>query len=342
MQIQQNSTDNAAPASFGDAIAAALEQKKSVIAENATEKPVIQKEIDKPKLDEIDSETPKADDTDAAQEVEESADEQPTGDAVTTDAAQKSVDIPHFLSSQAKKKFAELPDDHKEWVASEIERISGNAEKKISQATAKAQKAGQILDIWADRKQELELAGYDEVRATRQLVALHDMFKKNPKGYLAMIANQLGAEVVYPDGEAIQNQQNDPNQSLLQELDKKLQPIQSWINQQSQTQYQQTWNQFTEKNPPAKHDEIKTMIGKLLQTGVAESLDDAYQMALSRYPHLAPKAAPVIKRTVASNPAEVKKAEIAGRRIKTSGPVEAAKELTFGEAIERKLKGVVS
>lgn len=151
-------------------------------------------------------------------------------------ASQDSLAAPARWPEDRRKSFEALPEDAK--------RILLEREKEFNTGlTQNAQKNGEsvrkfeaINGLFQDHhRREMQAAGYDEPTAIRELLTRHDAFNRDPVGYGAAVAQQLGqgnpapyiAELIkrtgvtqqqlFPGSPQAQQTQADPNAAQVDE-----------------------------------------------------------------------------------------------------------------------------
>lgn len=194
---------------------------------------------------------------------------------------------PSRFSADAKEAWAKAPDSVKAEAHRAIREMEAGLQQKdealkpLEQFIDMAQKSGTTLD-----------------RALQGYVNLETMLRQDPVKGLTELAKNLGKspqELGQMLAGQEQSEGQDPRDQKIQQLEQKIQQLEGNFNGVSQTVQQQREaalaeqiNDFAEKNP--RFDELSTEIARMLETGYASDLQDAYNKADKLNP--APQATP--------------------------------------------------
>jgi hypothetical protein len=166
----------------------------------------------------------------------------------------------------------------------------------------------------------------DEMAAIRQLVGYHQMYAKDPVGYVKQVAEAAGIDLrrlAEPEGE------QDPQSAALQRrIDQLESQLQTFSNQQTVSQ-QTAINQQIEAfrgeagedgQPLRPHfDEVQGLMGAYLRDGQAKDMQEAYDMAIWATPSLRSKMIEAEKQALLKAEQEKQAVEKAKRASRTGG-----------------------
>lgn len=220
--------------------------------------------------------------SEAAPAEQETTDQPETTGAETAPAepAAPSIEPPQSWSAEVKAKWAALPPDVQTYIA----RRESEAHQAITQAGAKA-KAYEALDqIIAPRRQALAANYGSETAALQQLFQLSDFASNDPAGFVHWFAQQHRVDL-----SRLTSAPSDPARPVdpqVATLERELRAVQSTISQQQMAQTEAEIRRFAEAAAPdgtplrPHFEAVKVEMGRLINAGIAETLEDAYAKAI--------------------------------------------------------------
>lgn len=270
-----DSTEETLPAGE-DSIAADIEA-----AFDEMEKKTEEKEVKEPES-KVDEEKP----SEAEKDTEELSDVP----EVETKVEPSVIEAPQHWSSEHKETFSKIPEEHRGFILQRYKEIEGDYTRK-SQDLAKQRKRYDSMDeVFEPVRANLNMQGIDETQLMRQYLAYHENLQKDPAGTLKYLAQQYNVNL----GEASQEEFVDPEIKQLRDqnlqLTQKVSSIESQFTQSHTTAAQLTLDKFTsEKNEKGElkhpfYNEVRPMMGRFLQSGEADDINKAYEMAVRANP----------------------------------------------------------
>jgi hypothetical protein len=168
-------------------------------------------------------------------------------------------------------------------LTAEAERRESDFHKGVESFKTHAQKARQYEQVVAPYAQNFQQLGLDAPTAIQKLLeADHKLRHSSPQEkaqYLAHLANQYGVSL----GQVQNPQNNDPQmQYLVNELQQLRQTQQMWQNSIQQQEQAKANHELTEFASGGKthFEAVRNDMADLLETGKAQSLEQAYEMAI--------------------------------------------------------------
>lgn len=220
--------------------------------------------------------------TDIKQQLEEawsSADEQSTEpqDVATSEnnntAPAEPVEIinaPNSYTKEAKDWFTTLPHENQKYLA--------EREKQFEQGLSRARNQYAWVDkAYNDRKDNLVKQGFNSAQEYYDtLVSIADALEKDPNGTIAQLQSIYGIG----NDNALQRQLSDLQQRVTEQ--------QNYLKQQENKRAMSEYEAFVnakDENGNPKHgylEEVKADMVTLLNSGLAKTLEDAYNQAIWR------------------------------------------------------------
>lgn len=187
-----------------------------------------------------------------------------------------SIEPPSSWSADVRAKWAALPPDLQTYIA----KREGEAHQAITQAGAKLKGYEALEPIIGPRRQALAATWGNEAAAIQQLFQLSDYATNDPQGFVQWFARQnrvdLSRLTTAPDARGA-----DP----VATLERKLHAVESTIVQQQQQALDADIRRFADATAPdgkplrPHFNELRAEMGRLINAGIAETLDDAYAKA---------------------------------------------------------------
>lgn len=191
------------------------------------------------------------------------------------------ITVPRSLSPAAKAAFPTwAPDVQQEFLRREADTARGV--EKLQQELRTATDRYQPLDsILAPHRQEWQMAGISDDQFVGRLLAAHQALRDNPNAAIAYLAKQYGADPAAMA--ATPAPQADPQ---VQQLHNKIQTLEQRLQAQDQASRSHALNetlstieQFAQDPKHVYFDNVREDMGRLIESGAAASLPDAYQKA---------------------------------------------------------------
>lgn len=271
--------ETAAPADPGQAAAAPAE------AAAEAPKPDTEAAAGAPVRDESGRFAPKTTDTEPA----------PAPDAEAS--TQEPIRVPASLPAALKAKFAELPPEWQEVYLARDEDVN----KAKAQWDTKAAQFNRLEEVIGPRREQLTLAGITDADYLKTLFAADDWLKKDAPSAIAYLARSYGVDLRQFGGQA-PGQHQQAQDPYAPQLSAALQPIMQQVQTLQQSFQQQTAQAEQAKQATVQAEiaafagdpahlyfpDVKEHVAALLETGAAETLKDAYDMAVWASPTIRP------------------------------------------------------
>jgi hypothetical protein len=193
----------------------------------------------------------------------------------------QTIKPPSSWKKDLQEKFNTLPPEFQQ----EIQRREDDFHKGIESYKSAAEWTRQFEPI-ADTFAGLKQVYGSEAQGIKTLFDAGQFANNDPIGFIKAFAESRGISL---DGTAIDQQQN----PIINQLKQQVEQLSGYVGTQQQQEQQRT-QQEAEKaieafksKPGAEHFEVlKSDMAALLQAGLADGLDDAYDQALWRRPDL--------------------------------------------------------
>lgn len=211
----------------------------------------------------------------------------------TVETPQESIRPPASWSAQAKADFAALPPH----IQKEVSKREGDIDKGFRERAEQLKRYEPLEQVIAPHRQKWQVAGVDEATAVKQLLAASDWLDRNPTEALTHLARSYGVNIAslgqpnpaQPSGEPGQPQaQPDPVASELQALKAELQALKQGKEQETQQTYVSQIEAFAADPANLYFENVKPAMAKLLQSGLVETLPEAYERAIWADPTIRP------------------------------------------------------
>lgn len=308
-------------------LAAALEEAMQEENEEETEK-----ESEEEEKEEETEEEEKEEEAEEEESEEEEAEEE-----------EEALEAPQHWAVQDRESFATLSRQGQEFMLRRHKEMEADYTRKTQEVAAIRKKAEAISEVFEPHRQELALNGLDEVSAVRQLLAIRDELRADPKTTLLSLAQQFGVDLSTTEETDI-----DPSVLALRKELNDVKQEQARREQEAQQQSQQTLVQQVEDFAQAKDEKgelkhphfetIRTDMGRMIQSGLAADMEEAYAKVLSLRPELAPP--PLKQEPGPSKKERVKKAKKAAAGVRSSGAAEKSEPKTLRQELEAQLSGM--
>lgn len=247
------------------------------------------------------------DDNESSEEVseeEESEQDGNTGDSDEetgeeegkTQEEVEPLEPPKHWNKEFKEKFNQLEPLAQHMFMDRHKDLESDYTKKTQQIAQYRKRQEAIDGIIKPYMGDFERLGMDEVGAIRQLFAAHDYLKKDPKKAISWLATNYGVDLTAVNDDTAEDDYADPEVKALKQQVAQLEGfLQKQENQRMQSEQQSTQSmidQFAsakDENGNLKYphfDNVRKVMGVLIQTQQAQDLEAAYDMAVHADPNL--------------------------------------------------------
>lgn len=223
--------------------------------------------------------------------------------AAPPDPAAPVIEPPQSLPADVKAKWSALPPETQQWLANRESEVH----KKFTTDGERLKVLEQYQEALKDQQDYLRQNNIPEAEFIRRMGVANRMFLTNPQAALQWLDQtyNLGlAQRLNPGG------QPDPSNALttkISELESRLAEREEADKQARLNDATQRIEQFKKDRP--YFDEATDMMDKLIRSGAAKGLEDAYDMAINAHPEIRAALA-----TDAKKAAEKKAADEAAER----------------------------
>ena len=234
------------------------------------------------------------------------------------------LNVPEHWSEQDKSEFSDIKDRKSAlaFVERRYREMESGVTKKFQEIASIRKKGEALEEVLAQHRGEYNLHGMDDVAAVRQLFTIYSNLKSNPQDTIHWLANQYGVPLQSEDG-----QKPDPALMAVNKRVEELQRQQSQSIQQLHLRQQQelqtqidTFKSAKDESGNLKHphfEEVRAMMGQLIQSGLATDMGDAYTKAVTLRSDLKPLVS--IKKPDLSKADAATKAKKAASGVKSAG-----------------------
>lgn len=250
--------NDSAPETLADDLAAAWEEQEAASgdAQDASEA-VIEDETTDDTIEDVEA-SDEASDEDTGDEIEE-ADEDVEG-----------LVAPEHWSKADREMFDSLDDAAKEFVNRRYSSMEKDYHSKTQKAASSIRYSDQIKDLLNPFREQMQLAGIDDVTAISKLVAAQALLERSPKEGIKHLAKSYGVDL-----DAIEYDDTDYD-----EVDPKIAALEAKIAQMEKGMTENSLSAHT-----AKIEEFASAVddsGKLLHPHFEEVYDDMVTLVKSR------------------------------------------------------------
>ncbi|MBQ8630559.1 MAG: hypothetical protein IJ479_02445 [Alphaproteobacteria bacterium] len=259
------------------------------------------------------------------------AEERTTGNS---DAEDPYLNAPASYKKEYGETFKTLPPELRKY----LHERESETERGFSKLNNQLSGYKWLDDALANRKERL---GDVSARSYfEQLASIDDCLATDPAGTLQALAEYYSVNLNRNSESASQ-----PWQGEIGQLRQSLNSVQQFIKQQQEAQAAQMVSQFAsakDAKGEAKHphfEQVRETMHRLLASGAAEDMEDAYEKAIWLTPdirdkQLAAKAEAELK----AKAAEAEKAKVASFSPKGKAPGEKAENLSTREILEKEMR----
>jgi hypothetical protein len=196
-------------------------------------------------------------------------------EATPTEQAE-AIKAPSSWKKELQGRFSELPAEFQQ----EIQKREDDFHRGIAQYKQAAEFVKQLEPI-APALQQLHERYGNSIQPIGQLVQLDSFANNDPVGFIQWFAKSKGIAL---DGTGIENAQQNP---MLQTLQQQVQQLSGYVQNQRQSQEQNEQQQalsaieqFKNSGKAENFDILREDMAALLQSGLASTIEDAYERAL--------------------------------------------------------------
>ena len=249
----------------------------------------------------------------------------------------KPLEAPEQWNADEREAFNSLPKDAQQIVLTQSQRQEAAFTRKSQELSEQTKFAEAVHQIAAPYEQQLQVQGMTTLDGIRQLVGLNDYYQRDPEGYIKYVAQAANVDLASltqqpADGT---DEYADPQVAALTQKVKSLEAAsqQQVYNQQQAAAQQangliQQFASETDASGQPLHpyfEQVKPLMGALLQAKQASSLEDAYDKAINADPVIrqqitAAQQAKASQEEEAKRQAAVEKAKRAKRAPKSTAP----------------------
>jgi len=264
--------------------------------------------------------------------TEDALDEDPEEDSEEEEA----LEPPQHWAADDRELFANLPKDGQEYLLRRHKDMEADYTRKTQEIALVRKKAEAFNEVFEPYRRELAINGLDEVSAVRQLLAIRDELRANPKATLTSLAKQYGVdfqqeeEHIDPSVAALKNELESIKQEQARRDYEAQQQTQSDLEKQVDSFQNEKDAQGNLKHP--HFADLRVDMGRLIQSGLAADMPEAYAKALAFRPELTPKKAE--SKPDESQKEKVRKAKKAAAGVKSSGAATKAEPKSLREELE--------
>ena len=275
-----------APQTVRESIAAALATREEPREpEPAPEPEPLAAEDDAPPAEDVEPESEVVDEAEATN-VKAADDEEVQG-----------IEAPAHWSNDFKDSFNALPTDAQEVFLQRYKDMEGDYTRKTQEVADIRRRASALDEVMVPFRDEFARAGLDDIGAVRQLLGAHKFLRESPQQAIAWLAQNYGINTeALAASEQAEDDFADPQ---VKQLRDQVSQLQGYLHTQAQQQQdaavadtQQQITNFasvTKEDGSLAHphfDAVRTTMGGLIQSGVAQDMDAAYEMAVYANPEL--------------------------------------------------------
>jgi hypothetical protein len=207
---------------------------------------------------------------------------EPEAEVEAEPAAPEPIPAPATLTPDIATKWDTLPRDAQEIIA--------QREAEAAKVAAEVRDVGPVRDVLARHEPLYAARGIPAAQALEGLFSAQRMLETRPVEAIAALARQYGVDLASFANQQVQ--QYNPADPLAA-MQAKLTALESTLTQQqeqaaraAEAEIQQTVAAFA-SNPDYPHfPAVRTLMGSLMQSGVASNMADAYAMACRAHPDI--------------------------------------------------------
>jgi hypothetical protein len=249
-------------------------------------------EEDATTTDSVDDDPTDAPPQEASEEGDADQDEETTdsdtADEVEAKTKEPPIKAPKHWNASDKKMFDGIPTEGKEWLLNRYGQMTKDYQSKTQEAAQIRQHYQPMDQVLAPVRGQLQANNINESEYVGRLIEADKMLQQNPVGAIQYLAQQAGVDL--DTLEAGEQQYADPQIAALQN---RVELLTNHLTNQEQVQAESQTNELYSQiegfrgrqgddgNRLYPHfDSVRQAMGGLIQTGQAQSMEDAYNKAV--------------------------------------------------------------
>lgn len=259
----------------------------------------------------VSDETP--DETEGVTEetIEASSDEPREDETIESEETEETTDeilsAPVDWTAEHREKFNTLDRDLQEYLLERYSDMKADYTKKTTEASRASKNYESIAEVLEPIRNDYTSLGMDEVGAIRYLTNMYQQLSTDPEGTLRALAEQTGVDLFESNYDFDLDDDSETNYSDPR-IDQLLKEREQEKRQAQQTQMQQLAKQVSEfetakdEQGNLKHpffNQVRQKMALIHQSGGADTLEEAYRMAVAGDPDLSAKQLQLIKESEA-------------------------------------------
>jgi hypothetical protein len=198
----------------------------------------------------------------------------------TQEQAKPAIDAPISWTAEQKAKWASLPPDTQAYIA-QRDKESHEAITRAGQQIKAFEPIGKVIEQFAHVFQKNGLQPHDGIA---RMMAVNEMLETNPRSAIEQIARAYGVNL---QGETAQ--EASPGDARVAELEAELGKIKTHLTAQQRQQYEAESTALAReiadfandpKNPRPHFESVRKVMAGLMQSGAAETMQEAYDKAV--------------------------------------------------------------
>lgn len=269
--------------------------------------------------------------------TEENAAEEAEPEEAEDGEPEEALSAPDHWPADKREAFDGLPNEAKQVLLDQSKALEAQFTRKNQDLSEQTKFAEEVHQLAAPYREQLQMQGMTEIDGIRQLVGLNDYYQRDPVGYIKYVAQAANVDLASLTQQPADGTDDyaDPQVAALTQ---KVQSLEAASQQQVYSQQQQVAQQAngmiqqfaseTDANgQPLRpyFEQVKPLMGALLETKQASSLEDAYDKAINADPTIrqqitAAQQAKASQEEDAKRQAAVEKAKRAKRAPKSTAP----------------------
>jgi hypothetical protein len=222
-----------------------------------------------------------AEPSDPAQELKD----QNPAETVVEPPKVAAIDAPLSWSAEMKAKFASLPPDAQSYIA----QREGEAHKRISELGQQVKAIEPIRSVVEHYRETFQRNGLEPADGIARMLSVETMLEQDPVGAIHQIAKAYGVDL---SGSQSATQEPGQESGEVRALKTKISQLERMVGEtaskvtarerseqeREQTELASTIEKFSKDKP--HFEAVRTVMAGLMTSGAAETLEDAYDMAI--------------------------------------------------------------
>lgn len=189
------------------------------------------------------------------------------------------VEAPTSWSADAKAKWSSLDPSIQAEIAKREKDMNDGGQKWSEEKRRYEETLAPVREV-AKRN------GVDEKEGLNRLLAANDYLERDPAGAIQWLAQAYGVDLKNLEASPTARPQADP---MVTQLHQELSTIKSTLQEREQKELLGVIEQFKAAPGREHFEDVKTFMGKLLETGQASTLEEAYETAIWATPSVREK-----------------------------------------------------